>query len=248
MSEIFSKILKDKNGKVLNVGSKYQQPDWGVEENGVIFPEAMLEVDPEVEGAVIANPFNQYLETGKTYTVNYNGVNYECIAVELAGEGHALGNISMIGLSETATDEPFVMVAFNAIVAAENNAYAVVMPTDGSASFSLSISGEVVHAIPSKYINGGVYAVNVKTNDLGNNICEFDASFEEIIIAITGGKQVYAINNGITYPLTSYDANNVTFAGHTYFDSSKTMFSIFRLHIDDGGTWTSYRVKSAAAT
>ena len=79
MSEIFSKILKDKNGKVLNVGSKYKQPEWGVEENGALLPEATYEINPDLGAAMVVTPLNASIVDGCVYTVNYGGVDYSLL-------------------------------------------------------------------------------------------------------------------------------------------------------------------------
>ena len=55
--------------------------------------------------ARITTPFE--IAVDQTYTVNWDGAEYECAAFVFAGEGIALGNLSIIGEGED-TGEPFL--------------------------------------------------------------------------------------------------------------------------------------------
>lgn len=216
MSEIFSKILKDKNGKTLNVGSKYQQPEWGVEENGVIYPETALTVDADMGAALITSPLAQELKEGEVYIVNFNGVTYECADVAFTtdeGIMHTLGNAAAAGAPVPETDEPFVIVVYDANQAAELGFHAMVVELNGSTSFTLSITGDLIHTIPSKYVEGddAFCTVDVTTSD---ETVTFGAEFTEIRTKILTGKQVYArVDNSRYYPVTSFVANRIAFGG-----------------------------------
>ncbi len=162
MSEIFSKILKDKNGKVLNVGSKYQQPEWGSETAIVeILPEAQYTATAETEGAA---PVMQLVpvEAEQACTVTYNGVAYNCTAIPVEEDGvvtqFALGNTEIMSGGDTG--EPFLCI----FVASEETAsqigfYGLILPLDGSETFTLSIMGEVktYTKIPFEYITASKY-------------------------------------------------------------------------------------------
>lgn len=98
------------------------------------------------------------LEIGKTYTVNWNGTDYEVIgqdAVELtSGEmpGVFLGNQAVGGGADTG--EPFMMLDFPAEAAAEMGVYGVVGGLDGAkADFAIYGGGEVVHKLDNRCLD-----------------------------------------------------------------------------------------------
>lgn len=110
----------------------------GIEDDGFMYPNA-------VEG----------IEIGKTYTVTYNGVEYECVAESFESDGVSvivLGNGSMLGLTETS--DPFIINIVPPEYIASMGAGLVAMPLDGSTSVTLSISGDgaICHPIETKYI------------------------------------------------------------------------------------------------
>ncbi len=187
MSEIFSKILKDKNGKKLNVGSKYTQPEWGVEENGVILPESTFTGEEELS---ITQPFA--LVAGREYVVNWNGTPYKCKAEEIQGDTTmvAVGNIGAATGGES-TDEPFIIMCIPSELVEDMGMYGAAMAFDGSTSVTLSIIGSVFHVIPSEHLeNAFTLRVHVSTNKRANK------TFAEIMDCINGGGNVY-----ITYDL-----------------------------------------------
>lgn len=69
---------------------------------------------------------------GETYTVTYNGVDYETVAIQTS-DGVALGNLAMMGLDDTG--EPFI------VMSTVSEMMAVVMPLDGATLTSFKISG-----------------------------------------------------------------------------------------------------------
>ena len=188
MSEIFSKILKDKNGKVLNVGSKYKQPEWGSKTAIVdILPETELTVMEEVSAAMVMQEVT--LTEGNVYTVNYNGTEYACTAISNGSTNLLLGNAGAIDETFPVTDEPFI---FMTIPEEQRDQYmgacAVAMPLDGSTTFTLSIRGEVetVYEIPAKY-TASKNALVVTTSD-GERA---SVSFDKIRDAVNAGTLVY---------------------------------------------------------
>ena len=191
MSEIFSKILKDKNGKVLNVGSKYKQPEWGAETSIVdILPEAEYTASEEAQGAalVMTKPTTKIVG-GNAYAVNYNGTNYNAIGADVGDGAFALGNAAVISEAFPATDDPFVIM-FIPEGLEENyaGAHALIVPLDGSTTFTLSIKGEseTVHKIPAKYVvNNAVMRVNVSEDMVA------DMTYNEVVEAIEAGAHVY---------------------------------------------------------
>lgn len=191
MSEIFSKILKDKNGNVVNVGSKYQQPEWGSETAIVeLLPETELSIMSADEPMAVVQQ-KVTLVAGCVYTVNYSGADYECTAIE--GDGAwALGNAAADGGEDTG--EPFFLAFYSDTAAAETGFYGLAIPLDGSTSFTLSIKGEseVVHAIPEKYLqNSTVMCVNLADDSTA------DKTYDEIKEAVNAGMHVYVKNKSI---------------------------------------------------
>ena len=84
---------------------------------------------------------------GETYTVNWNGVEYQCVAYELAGLP-AIGNGSMMGGSDTG--EPFLIGA--------DDTECMVFVLDDSTSVTISIMGEIeeIHKLDEKFIPDSV--------------------------------------------------------------------------------------------
>lgn len=202
-------------GKGGGGASKYAQPDWGAEENGVFLPEMVLTPD-EDSTAYIVEPFNNMVEDGKTYTVNYNGSAYKCPCtfVDMGGQTvYVLGNGAVAGLDVPACDAPFVFVIMTPEMAAQQGVYGMIMALDGATSLSVSIVGDIVHKIPSQYYSGGM-VVNV-TNDK-----KADKTYTEIKKAISSGVFPFVLwdadGNGFPYALmldkispTSIDFSNV---------------------------------------
>lgn len=186
MSEIFSKILKDKNGKVLNVGSKYKQPEWGADTAIVdILPETELTILSEDEPmAVIQEKVT--LVSGAVYTVNYNGTEYNCTAYASEdGSVVTLGNAAADGGEDTG--EPFYGGIYSDDMAAEMGFHAIIVPLDGSTTFTVSIKGEVesIHTIPPEYIPFGRI-------DIGEDMAA-SKTYAEILAAINAGVNVFAV-------------------------------------------------------
>lgn len=207
MSEIFSKILKDKNGKVLNVGSKYQQPEWGVEENGVLLSEVTVEIDADSGGGAIVTPFNHIPEDGKTYTVNYNGVAYECHSTFILmgyDQIYILGNGAPAELDVPASDAPFLLMVRTKESAEQTGIHAMLAPFDGSASCTISISGEIMHSIPGEYTGNDNVPYLVPVNSDADLNYTHDGNIEEIIKMINAGIQVYMVHGGYKYPVCGF--------------------------------------------
>ena len=177
--------------------SKYKQPDWGAETAIVdILPEAEYTATAETEGAA---PVMQLvpLVAEQVYTVTYNGVEYNCTAMPIEEDGvvtsFALGNMAIEGGEDTG--EPFLCVfAARDEAASEMGLYGIILPLDGSTTFTLSIkgAGEIIHPIPAEYTeNESVLRVN-----LGYNYSSADKTYDEIMAAINAGKFVYARMQG----------------------------------------------------
>lgn len=94
---------------------------------------------------------------GNTYTVKYNGVEYQCVAVEMTEEGmtaHFLGNYAaMTGTGDTG--EPFIAIVLPAEYVASWGVGGMVMSVDGSTPETIAISGSVrtVRKLPNELLD-----------------------------------------------------------------------------------------------
>lgn len=97
----------------------------------------------------LTTPWTVEIETGKTYTVNYNGTDYECLAIDMSAinpEAPAgtcvLGNVqAMIEMEIEGNnpDAPFVLIATSNALGAAGGAYAQVSPLDGAESVTIAV-------------------------------------------------------------------------------------------------------------
>lgn len=233
MSEIFSKILKDKNGKVLNVGSKYTQPEWGSEVAEVeILPQTSFNSDSEVSLGglfVFKYPTSRRLEAEKEYIVEFNGKEY----ILTAWEHHqtipmnppvemtftVLGNGMVANVEGVETNIPF------GIVQGENHEIkdGQLKIFDGSTYATISIKAveETIHKLPSKYVEGvGKYkqpewgaeeVVLLPETELAfamNDDLGMDCAFVELSQALAADTS-YAISfNGTVYNCKSIAADD----------------------------------------
>lgn len=115
---------------------------------GIVLPETT--VTPNENGEAALTDALGLVE-GQTYTVNWNGTDYECVCakVEMDGDGDgvadiqmgiALGNIGLI-TGGNDTGEPFVIIELLPEFAAQVGAPVMVQALDGSTTVTLSIAG-----------------------------------------------------------------------------------------------------------
>ena len=116
-----------------------------------ILPEAVYEINPDSGSAEFMADLS--LVDGQTYTVKYNGVEYSCVCsyVVMNIAAYVLGNLGAL-MGEEGTGEPFVFIYI------PDAGFAGGFPLDGSASFTLSISGEskVVNKLSAELLPDGV--------------------------------------------------------------------------------------------
>jgi len=99
------------------------------------------------------------MAAGETYLVNWNGVDYECVASAYVTEGVnvgvAVGNIGA-ATGDTGTGEPFVVIAASPEVSAETGGIGIMaMPLDGSTTVTVSIKGKTIEPIDPKLLPEG---------------------------------------------------------------------------------------------
>ena len=213
--------------------SKYKQPDWGVESGTVdILAETELTVMEDVGVALVMTEVN--LTAGYIYTVNFNGADYDCTAFYQDGMvGIALGNAGAVQEGLPVTDDPFFLMTVNE-ENRENFAGACAMASalDGSVSFTLSIKGTEIHAIPAKYVEHApvaplVIKVTGYTIDLGFDTdggMTIDATFDEIHEAVSAGRTVFVQYGDRKYSLLSIDESRIVFGSYDTAASTASTF------------------------
>ena len=123
---------------------------------GIVLPETTITPDENGEAA-LTDALG--LVEGQTYTVNWNGTDYECLCGNFDLEGVlfcVLGNLgAMTGGADTG--EPFIILEAPPEIAAQVGATAIVYAIDGSTTVTLSITGitEVTTPIAQKFLPKG---------------------------------------------------------------------------------------------
>lgn len=121
--------------------------------NAEILPLTTLTYINSDKGAfLLQNKLN--LTEGLSYVVNWNGVEYTTIAINIES-AIILGNWKAAE-GEGDTGEPFIIMAVpEDLIANFGGAQTVIMPLDGSETPTLSISGEIatVHKLDNKYLD-----------------------------------------------------------------------------------------------
>lgn len=164
---------------------------------GYVLPEVTLEALEADDGMMaVTTPLNASITVGNEYTVVWNGTEYRCIAQGVDAEGttiFVLGNMAADG--GTDTGEPFLIV--------DGSLYGegiglVIMPLDGSTTATLSISGEIIKKIPSKYLDLGASADNpIILTPVEGSATSFTASVDfETAFALDENKLQSAIRIG----------------------------------------------------
>lgn len=118
-----------------------------------ILPETTLTYSEDFSSFMLETEIT--LELNKTYTVTWNGVEYESTYREITAEGQTnaiLGNVAPLGVGAD-TGEPFILMLQDM----GEGVYGLVMPFDGAESVTLSISfaGEVTKKLDMKYLPDG---------------------------------------------------------------------------------------------
>jgi hypothetical protein len=149
-----SEIIHPLDGKYLPEGVPYSEG--GVVE---ILPETEVMASGDGSEALVSN--NVVLEVGKTYLINYNGVEYTCITQDLSAifQGAVgVGNLAMMELPDTG--EPFAMV-YDPTMGIVLMDYAVAESgVDTLVTVAIYHNGEVIHKLDNKFIDAEWMATN----------------------------------------------------------------------------------------
>lgn len=186
----------DENGNVEVEGvtdyNKLENTPCGVEMVELL-PETTAELDPESYEGLI--PAAIALVDGNTYTVIWNGVSYtsKCQLVYQNGmRGYLLGDGAMLGVE--GKGEPFVLISV------PEASVTLFMVLDGSTSATLSITGEGVKKLDTKFLPKMVVTFT-RFADVTDVYMRADKSIEQIVAAIHDGMIVEGryIENGTLF-------------------------------------------------
>lgn len=152
------------------------------------------------------------LESGKTYTVSWNGTLYECTAVTVEGffpvPVNALGDINGVLNGSPSGEYPFALAALPAEYV--DGMGVMIMPFDGSTSLTISVVEEVesLKKMDSKYLPEGM----PRSEFTNRTVLEETTGAYMDGVFIVEGKcnfvpgQEYTVNwNGTPYVCTAYD-------------------------------------------
>jgi hypothetical protein len=134
-------------GEVVNIVKDNFDGGIGYEESGVTFlvPEQTITLADEVWVA----PSEISLIADTTYTVNFNGTIYECMAIENQFDGMDLvyvGNGGLVGLEASTANEPFILYSLQ-------GGSALLAPEETEIVFSVSGYATVAHKIAPKFLD-----------------------------------------------------------------------------------------------
>ena len=160
-----------------------------------VLPETTLELNEGVGSLIL----NTGLIVGETYTVNWNGTKYECVAQDLSAmEAGAVGLGDLTNFGASGNGEPFLMVGGSTVGA--------LMALDGSAAPIISIytDSEVVHKLDEKFLPyEAVNVLVVTSTGVDDGVTYASHNANEIIMARLQNKAVLFDWNGIILPLES---------------------------------------------
>lgn len=154
-----------------------------------ILPETTVDCS-EGEGNVETDAV---LETGKEYTVNYNGVEYAVSSDLVDDRGFVyFGNLGALDETMPTSKEPFVLVY--APPTEENPNFIGVVALDGSTSVTLSIKQNIHHPIPIQYVTNALpywIVVEQHKNEAGY-LANYSttATVAEVEAALKSGREV----------------------------------------------------------
>lgn len=141
------------------------------EENAVLLEETEFASMGEISGMPLFGIEGEIdFVVGKTYTVNWNGVDYdtECFAGQFNGNNLAiLGNPVALGGENNSL--PFVVTSAPGAIGGASTMFTGAIPLDGSTAVTVGITGYRVVPIPVQYVaNALPYYVDVEQRESGD--------------------------------------------------------------------------------
>lgn len=228
--------MSEQKNSFLYIGEN-GKADWGVPEGypykevgeKVIVPETVLNFPGD---GFILNPFIFDPVAGETYSITYDGVIYECIAVEQNKGGNisvSVGNLALLGGKDTG--EPFIIVSNN------NQLGIFGSPNE---THTISIEGIVseVHPMSAEFlpesVSGGAFIVNVTMDENENYIA--DKTYSEISEALANGQIPYCIFGSAVFYMMRSDGLLTTYTEsiwHYFLNIDPSSFNIAIIAIND---------------
>lgn len=221
------------------------KPFYKEEGDKFILPEITLIPTGENGEMFVTRPFAGKFIEGNTYTITWNGVEYNCNAIAYPGIGIILGNLAALGGAETG--EPFVFLVLSDAMAAEEGVYAQCMPLDGSETATISIYGysKFVKTLDPEFLPGALglnFVVNIEgTYDLDPSEWVADKTFAETQQIIENGGIVFFRFNGKSNVnrgrITMFMAENLE-DSHIFFYDFKVNGSVYEYVFNDDETFS----------
>ncbi len=170
-------LMKKFGGGGVSSWNDLTDKPFGEDENAVLLPPTQF---TEYEGFNIAGNIN-FIE-GKTYTVNWNGVDYSTEGFLIAEGGVTtvgIGNPSAFGGEDN--NLPFSIASIAGVIA--------VFPLDGSEEAIVGITGYAIKPIPTEYLTNALpFCVQVM-DDGESYFCS--TSVQELEEAYKSGRYIY---------------------------------------------------------
>ena len=169
----------------------------------VILPETVLTWNDEYKSYEYTNPLKTFPEAGKSYTVTYNGVGYDCTAIANAIPNGPtfimMGNTSLMGVDGGDSNIPFVVSCYPDEMASESGLYLdFILAPDGKPvqdGSGTSVTLSIVEKATESADDGG-WDVMLHIDGMSGNISEItDAtkisfekgSFDELVDMLIAG-------------------------------------------------------------
>lgn len=235
---------------VTPIAKKYLPAGFPYAEPAVFLPETTPVFSEDAGGFVIMSGVDASMFTdGQTYTVNWNGTNYETRAMLTSDNGMnaiILGDMGAMQGVPT-TGEPFAVMILDAAAQASMGIAALVIPIDGSASVTLSIIGETLTPVDAKFLPNAPVFVDVYGTIGGTyegygekteNISKQSHTNAEILALAKLGKNViirnYDSETGTAFKCYNLSEVDFNFARFTkvYFSSSDGIGSTIEVLIN----------------
>lgn len=172
------------------------------------------------------------LTVGEIYAVDWNGVQYNCVAQESTDEEGItyayLGDFGAIDGTPSVGEPPFLIAVFPDDFAGGNGFYAIILPTDGSTELTISISGgEVVHKLDNKYLDLDwlpvldeeeiIHEYTGEVTSLGEAYIMDIPNTKGAVNAVADGTTVIVEVNGVRYKSTrGYNMDGSFFTEYGY--------------------------------
>lgn len=161
--------------------------------------------------AQITNAFE--VVVGKTYTVNWDGTDHECVGFAIDDGLYAIGNVSIAGGSND-TGEPFIY-----IIATGSGAIGKFVTLDTAASHTISVktTAEAITPMAEEFIPSGVTAVMENAQTAANSAqavaninkevldCAFSSVATFTFDKQTSGRDTFAFNGFNYYKISDFN-------------------------------------------